>query len=301
MTCFYIPPYVNSRLAKRKPELEGTVHNDAGFRAVRASAILTKSPGAVKVYDARSRTGLPGVRASSDLEQTVRVRQWEEAVIATVGVTDLPNVVVRYGQGYANAFYNGRYLVFGQGDGEIFGDFTTALDVFAHELGHDLVADGPKLTYSGQSGALNEHLADVIGICAAQYLHQDANDWRLGQELFLDGTSSLRDMLNPGTAYSTEMLGDDPQPAHMREYVHTEEDNGGVHINSGIPNRAFALFASRSGVPAHDHPLEIWLAAMAMAGRFTDFTAFARMTVASSGTYQDLVVDSWNQVGVIAS
>lgn len=301
MTCFYIPPYVTERLARHRPDLEGTVHNDAGFRAVRASAIQAKTDGSVRIYDARSGTHLPGTVAKDSLEQTGRVRAFAEASEAVVGGSDFPDVVVRYGRGYANAFYNGRYLVFGQGDGEIFGDFTNALDVFAHERGHDVVGDGPGLVYSGQPGALNEHLADVMGIATAQYRQGDLEDWQLGQELFLDGVSAIRDMMNPGTAYSTEELGDDPQPGHMAGYVYTEEDNGGVHINSGIPNRAFATFCTAEGLRSFEQPLAIWLAAMNMAGSHTDFTAFAKMTVVSAGEYKKGLVDAWASVGISAA
>jgi hypothetical protein len=301
MTCFYIPPYVNERLARHRPDLEGTVHNDAGFRAVRSAAIQAKTPGTVLVYDAGSGTWLPGARAGDDLEQAARVRAFIQASREVIGTGDFPGVVVRYGRGYANAFYNGRYLVFGQGDGEVFGDFTEALDVFAHERGHDVVGDGPGLVYSGQSGALNEHLADVMGIATSQYRQGYTEDWRLGQELFLDGVSALRDMMNPGTAYSTELLGDDPQPGHMSGYVHTTEDSGGVHINSGIPSRAFAVFCAQGGLRSWEEPLRIWLAAMGMAGKHTDFTAFARMTVVSAGEYRKAVVDAWASVGIIAS
>lgn len=301
MTCFYIPPYVNQRLARKRPKLEGTVHNDAGFRAVRSAAIQTKTQGTVLVYDARSGTRLPGVRASDGLEQVGRVRAFTEASEAVVGGGDFPDVVVRYGRGYANAFYNGRYLVFGQGDGEVFGDFTHALDVFAHERGHDVVSDGPGLVYSGQSGALNEHLADVMGIATAQYRQGIMDDWRLGQELFLDGVSALRDMMNPGTAYSTELLGDDPQPGHMMGYVHTDEDNGGVHINSGIPNKAFAVFCTNTGLRSWEEPMAVWLAAMGMAAQHTDFTAFAKMTVLCAGMHKQPLVDAWASVGISAA
>ena len=54
-------------------------------------------------------------------------------------------------------------------------------------------------------------------------------------------------MKDPGTAYNDPVLGKDPQPGHMKDYVTTSSDNGGVHINSGIPNRAFYLIATEIG------------------------------------------------------
>lgn len=300
MTCFYIPPHMMEKVARQRPRLGGTVHDDAGFRAVRQAAIYDKAPGDVTIYDARLKTRLPGVPDRGRTDQAGRVQAYVDTARDVLEVDDFPDVVVRYGQGYANAFFNGKYLVFGTGDGEVFGDFTHALDVFAHEWGHHLVEQGPGMAYQSQPGALNEHLADVVGICTAQYRQQAMDDWRLGQEVFLDGVSAVRDMLHPGTAYASDLLGDDPQPGHLRDYVHTVDDNGGVHINSGIPNRAFATFVSQSGLKSFEQPFQIWGAAMAMASRYTDFTSFAKMTVVCSGQFRRQVIDGWAAVGITA-
>src|SRR4051794_27532448 len=149
---------------------------------------------------------------------------------------------------YDNAFWDGHQMVFGDGDGMLFQRFTIALDVIGHELTHGVTGDEAQLVYMGQSGALNESLSDVFGSLVKQFsLRQTADqaDWLIGAGLLLPSVHgvALRSMKAPGTAFDDPVLGRDEQPAHMDGYVHTAEDNGGVHINSGIPNHAFYLTA----------------------------------------------------------
>jgi Zn-dependent metalloprotease len=139
-------------------------------------------------------------------------------------------------------------MVFGDGDKTIFNRFTVSVDVIGHELTHGVTGSEVNLTYLGQSGALNESVSDVFGSLIKQYvLKQTANeaDWLIGAGLLTFPGQALRSMKAPGTAYDNNMLGKDPQPADMAHYVRTGQDNGGVHINSGIPNRAFYLVAGR--------------------------------------------------------
>jgi Zn-dependent metalloprotease len=205
---------------------------------------------------------------------------------------------VHYGQGYANAFFNGNYLVFGEGDGEVFGDFTRALDIMTHEFGHALVSLGPRLLYQGESGALNEHLADVFGVTVQQWVKQDQHDWRIGEEILVDGASAVRHMLHPGTAYDNAVLGKDPQPDHMDRYRKISADNGGVHLNSGIPNRAFALLCENTQEPSWGRPLAMWRRAMEDLGPRSTFRAMARATWTHSGGLSGAVKEAWAGVGV---
>src|SRR4030066_1456 len=151
---------------------------------------------------------------------------------------------VHYGKDYDNAFWNGQQMVYGDGDGELFNRFTIAIDVIGHELTHGVTQYEAGLGYQGQSGALNESMSDVFGSLVKLYRRrQEARDAYLiiGTGLFtrnVNGTG-IRSMKDPGSAYDDPVLGRDPQPGHMKDYVKTTEDNGGVHINSGIPNRAF--------------------------------------------------------------
>jgi Zn-dependent metalloprotease len=108
---------------------------------------------------------------------------------------------------------------------------------------------------------LNESVSDVFGSLVKQYsLKQTASeaDWLIGAGLLTFKDQALRSMKAPGTAYNNNVLGKDPQPADMQHYVHTAQDNGGVHINSGIPNHAFFLVATALGGNAWVKAGQIW-------------------------------------------
>src|SRR5262249_54278963 len=117
--------------------------------------------------------------------------------------------------------------------------------------------------YIGQPGALNESISDVFGSLVKQYkLKQTADkaDWLIGAGLLGKNVKgkALRSMAEPGTAYDDPVLGKDPQPGNMKDYVQTSEDSGGVHVNSGIPNRAFFLAATKIGGFAWEKAGRIW-------------------------------------------
>src|SRR5260221_5820443 len=166
------------------------------------------------------------------------------------------NGYVHRGKNYNNAFWDGQEMVFGDGDGEIFTDFTASLDVIGHELTHGVTEYTANLEYHNQSGALNESISDVFGSLVKQWkLKQSADkaDWLIGAEVFTPALAgdALRSMKAPGTAYDNDAFGKDPQPDHMKNYQDLPDtddgDNGGVHINSGIPNKAFFLAATGIG------------------------------------------------------
>jgi Zn-dependent metalloprotease len=218
---------------------------------------------------------------------------------------------VHYGRRFPNAFWNGRQLIFGDGDGRIFGPLTRSVDVVGHELMHGVVQHSARLPYTGQAGAISEHLADAFGIMARQYAAGETatqSNWLIGAGLFGPGIQgvAIRSMLIPGTAYDDKWLGRDPQPGHMDDYVDSPEDNGGVHVNSGIPNRAFALAARALGGHAWDILGRIWY--RVMTGKLTPettFLSFARDTVTVAGELyphaprvQDIVAGAWAAVGL---
>jgi Zn-dependent metalloprotease len=218
------------------------------------------------------------------------------------------SLTVHYGKDYDNAFWDGTQLVFGDGDGDIFDRFTKPVDVLGHELTHAVTEHTAGLDYQGQSGALNESVSDVFGSCLKQWLlgqSVDQADWLVGAGLFLPGVQArgLRDMAAPGTAYDDPRLGKDPQGASMDHYVDTQDDNGGVHLNSGIPNRAFYLAATAIGGHSWDGAGRIWYAALTGTdvGPGTDFAGFAAATVAAAGDHADAVGQAWSTVGVTPS
>lgn len=222
---------------------------------------------------------------------------------------------VHFGEAYDNAFWDGERMVFGDGDGEIFRGFTDSLSVIGHELAHGVTEHTAKLRYQGQSGALNEHVSDAFGALVEQYaLGQDAQaaTWLIGEGIFTEAVQgrALRSMLEPGTAYDDDVLGRDPQPGHMRDYIETVEDNGGVHLNSGIPNRAFALAARTLGGFAWEHVGRIWYDALTSGrlGQDATFEQFAAETVRQAerrfgpdSREVEAVRDGWQQVGVPAA
>jgi bacillolysin len=149
---------------------------------------------------------------------------------------------VNFGVGFGNAFWCGNdcirffggsvgQMAYGDGDGTYFGPLAQDLDVVAHELTHAVTENTANLVYEGQSGALNESYSDVMAAMV------DTGDWTIGEDSWTPGApgDALRDLADPGAG---------GQPAVMADYVHTVYDNGGVHINSGIPNHAAYLLAA---------------------------------------------------------
>jgi bacillolysin len=155
------------------------------------------------------------------------------------------NIADDDGNGMDNAYWNGELMGYGNGR-DAFKPLAGALDVGGHEMTHGVVEATARLEYQNQSGALNESFADIFGTMI------DRDDWTLGEDIVKASafpSGALRSLSNPNQGGKN-----DPgyQPKTMSQYVvlkNTEdEDNGGVHVNSGIPNYAFYLFASNANV-----------------------------------------------------
>ena len=160
------------------------------------------------------------------------------------------DAVVHYGDRYDNAFWDGQRMVFGDGDGELFNRFTVALDVIGHELGHGVVETTCQPQLLAAAGRAQRAAWPTCSARSSSSTRKgetaEQADWLIGAGLLTDkveGTggkpAALRSMAAPGTAFDDDVLGKDPQPDHMDKFVETTQDNGGVHINSGIPNKAF--------------------------------------------------------------
>ena len=159
---------------------------------------------------------------------------------------------VHYGQDYVNAFWDGTQLVFGDGDRRVFDRFTKPVDVLGHEFSHGVVQHTAGLVYQGQPGALNESMADVFAACLKQRLLAQTPaqaDWLIGEGLFLPGVkrAPCATWRRPARRTTTRCSAGTRRSGHMDDYVETTDDNGGVHLNSGIPNRAFQLAATAIG------------------------------------------------------
>jgi Zn-dependent metalloprotease len=227
---------------------------------------------------------------------------------------------VHYQKGYDNAFWDGKQMVYGDGDEDLpvaerlFNRFTSALDVIGHELTHGVTQYEANLAYWDQSGALNESLSDVFGSLVKQYQRNQTasqSDWIIGEGLFTPNVNGvgIRSMKAPGTAYNDPVLGRDPQPANMKDYVRTVEDNGGVHINSGIPNYAFYVTAIEIGGYAWEKAGRIWYKTLTdkLQERST-FQQACDLTYEAAGELfgtnsleQQAVKKGWAEAGIIVS
>lgn len=203
---------------------------------------------------------------------------------------------VHYSRNYVNAFWNGSQMVYGDGDGVEALALSGALDVVAHEMTHAVDSFEANLTYSNQSGALNESISDCFGTFVEYYAQADKFDWLCGEDVWTPATAgdALRSLSDP-TLYG--------QPAHMSNYVNTTSDNGGVHTNSGIPNKACYLVASSIGIEKTE---QIYY--RALANYFTSSTNFSAAKAALARAAADLygagsaevtaVNDAFTAVGV---
>jgi Zn-dependent metalloprotease len=338
VVCGVIPPHILKRVAgqtnsEASENARATLEHMSELATGRAHTLLPLDEGAAprderrRVYDAGHRFELPGepVISSGELrtEDVDALEAWYGSGVtydffervfgrrSIDGQGMCLDSTVHYGTAFENALWNGRQMVYGDGDGRIFGRFTASVDVIAHELTHGITQHTAALGYSGQTGALNEHISDVFGIMVRQYtLGQSAeeSDWLIGAHLFgpaADGCA-VRSLALPGSAYDHPVLGCDPQPSHMLDYVYTSEDHGGVHINSGILNHGFYLAAMAVGGKTWEVLGRIWYAVLT--GRLkpkSDFADFTRATIHVAGELyghgsrvQRRIVAAWTDVGL---
>ncbi|MET1007162.1 MAG: M4 family metallopeptidase [Propionibacteriaceae bacterium] len=297
-----------------------------GRRSSRARTVAPEANKTRHIHDAKQGTDLPGdlvrdegadptgdvtvdeaydyMGATWDFYSAIFERNsWDDAGGDLIGT-------VHFDVDYNNAFWDGEQMVYGDGDGIIFNRFTISVDVIGHELTHGVTQAESGLVYENQSGALNESVSDVFGSLVKQYLASetaDAADWLIGEGLFTEAVNgvALRSMSAPGTAYDDPVIGTDPQPAHMDDYVETTDDNGGVHINSGITNRAFYLFATALGGYAWERAGRVWYATCTDPDLPSDvtFQGFADLTAKHAGALfsqveVDALVSAWSEVGI---
>lgn len=342
-----IPPYVLESIAEngtpaQQAAAEASLVVSAEIREERAeappaaAAPPSATPAAKErvVYNANNGTTLPGTPVRREGDPPTGDAAVDEAYDGSGETYDLFDQVygrqsmdgnnmrldstVHYRVGYDNAFWNGKQMVYGDGDENLpeserlFNRFTKSLDVIGHELTHGVTQFTANLAYVGQSGAMNESFSDVFGslvVQRAQNQTATAASWLIGAELFTANVSGvgLRSMKAPGTAYDDPVIGKDPQPAHMDDYVNTTQDNGGVHINSGIPNHAFYRVAADLGGNAWDDAGMIWYRTLTD-GRLSSQASFqqaAELTFVIAGelhgtgsTQQTAVVNGWRAVGI---
>lgn len=336
--CCILPPHMLDHIMQhgdgdqRNWALETLIASEQfrGRRAVVGNISFAVSPGQKRrtIYDAKNSTDLPGTLVRGEGDQPSTDVAINEAYDGSGATYDLYHDIyernsiddrglrldstVHYDIRYDNAFWNGDQMVYGDGDGTLFNRFTIAIDVIGHELTHGITQYEAALIYRNESGALNESFSDVFGSLVKQRtLNQTADqaDWLIGEGLLASGVQgvALRSMKAPGTAYDDPVLGKDPQPANYKNLYRGTSDNGGVHINSGIPNRAFYLAATAIGGYAWEKAGKIWYITLRDVLRSrSNFKNAANATIAVAGNLygqdsneQKAVRSAWKQVGVI--
>ena len=221
---------------------------------------------------------------------------------------------VHFAQNFANAFWDGTGMVYGDGDGIQLKLTTKGYDVIAHELTHGVTEHESGLEYHDQPGAMNESLSDIFAAFAEHVSFPHAtNNWFVGEKVagILLGTK-LRDMADPSSVPLAA------QPDNMTKYNATTEDNGGVHINSGIPNNAAYLMTMggtnktskivvSNGI-GWEKAEQLWYrAATEYLGATSDFKAAAQATLTAAAdlgypeTTKAAVECAWIAVGVITT
>lgn len=286
-----IPPYMLKEIARKgtagqkERALRSLMVSEKirGMREAFGQFWVATSAGAkcIRVYNAKNTRDLPGSPVSSPAKS--KDAAIKEAYKGASMTYDLFSSVyerdsiddkgmciestVHFDKDYSNAFWDGRQMVYGDGDGELFNRFTKSIDVIGHELTHGITEYEAGLAYANQPGALNESMSDVFGSLVKQKAKKqtaEKADWLIGEGLFTKKVHgvAIRSMKDPGTAYDDPVLGKDPQPGHMKDYIKTDDDNGGVHLNSGIPNRAFYLTAVGIGGFAYEKAGMIWYIAL---------------------------------------
>lgn len=301
-------PATRARVRSRKKSGRPRPH-----RVVRNARNQEVIPGEVVRREGDPATGDPAVDETYDALGAAHGFLWNAFGRDSIDGKGLPlEATVHYGKSFANAFWDGKRLVLGDGDGDIFNRFTST-DVVAKELMNGLVQAECGLTYWGQAGALYNTLAVVFALLVKQHaLAQTAGqaDWVLGTALLsprVNGRGILS-LAAPGTAYNDPRMGRDPQPDHMRDYVQTTEDNGGIHINSGIAGHAFYRLAIALGGHAWERAGRIWYDAMRDRRLKADaqFADFARLTLSHArrlfgdkSPEVEATRESWRRVGVV--
>ncbi len=334
---FIVPPHIQKEIIRNgtAAEREAMLHQLSVSEMLRGGRQAFAGPAAAvpagrrrrAVYDAGGSEQLPGLLVREEGGRASRNRAVNEAYSASGRMYDFMAKVygrssidgrgmrldasVHFGVRYDNAFWNGSQMVYGDGDGMVFNRFTRAIDVVGHELTHGITQNEAGLQYRDQPGALNESFSDVFGSLLKQWVKKQTAaqaDWIIGEGLFTRRikAAGLRSMKAPGTAYDDPLIGRDPQPAHMKDYYRGADDNGGVHINSGIPNHAFYLAAVAIGGNAWEKAGRVWYVALCdRLRRGSSFADTARITVAVAGELfgrggkaQAAVQSAWKQVGV---
>ncbi|MGC2236026.1 MAG: M4 family metallopeptidase [Pyrinomonadaceae bacterium] len=344
-TCFIIPPQVLEKFAKDKDltDQQRQYFADAAkleqeWRRARTataklatmslsllptavSAVAAAATPSVVVFDCQHGTTLPGVpvinpgsstdgSAKRTFNETTQVVNFYKTIFGrnsldNAGMTLLSSI--HFSVNYNNAGWTGTQMKYGDGDGNIFIDFTKSNDVIGHELAHGVTQFTSGFAYINESGGLNESMSDVFGSMFRQWrANQTVStaDWLIGKEIMGPGARSrgftcLRDMANPAATHCLS-----PQPTKFSQY-HNGMD---PHDSSGIPNFAFYKAAKAIGGKSWEKTGKIWYQALAGFAPSPNMKmkTFADRTRKLAGTMfpadasiKTAVDNAWKAVGIL--
>jgi len=277
----------------------------------------------IKIYNALNLSELPGVlilwkKSKLNKQSDPAILEvWKYTEKYATFLKDILNIQsldgkgkclissVHVGKKLCNAFWNGYLMVYGDGNPDKYlQPFYKDPMIVYHELSHGLIQFNFPLKYIGESGAINEHVADVISVVAHHYLENNLpkeGRWDPGSMIIIKKNMSLRTF--DGTkAYNYKELGVDEQVKHSKDFYSGEDDKGGVHINSGILNHVFYLFCMELNEVIWKKPLNIWLGALMGIREDCNFEEFVGRLASScdklySAKELDILIGSFLKVG----
>jgi len=311
--CFIVPPDVLKRYSRdasldpaTRKSLQDTyaeterlrglreAHRIAATRDANRFEVATAHVPQQHLFDCQHRKSLPGRTVATPtagfkttFDTTAKVVEFYKTVLGRNSVDNKGYDLVsslHYAKNYDNAFWDGRQMVYGDGDGKLFGEMYLSPDVIGHELTHGVTQYESALRYEGESGALNESISDVFGTVFNQWLNHwnvtEARGWLVGAGIMAapaqaKGYSCLRDMVAPSAKHCLS-----PQPDRYSQIDPTAD----VHDNSGVPNKAFAMFARMIGGQAWTTAIKVWYDTCTNRALRADatFGEFAALTVAAA-------------------
>lgn len=323
--CFIIPPHLEDQRTKDVSE---------EVRRRRKGALIFKNSIARKphklnlddqdIFSAQHTMRLPGWKVA-DTEQEADQNKnkqvdncWDNTKAVLAYYKDVLNFdlkskldgqvvsTIDFGDEYNNAFFNGDQMVYGNGDNVMFENFSNDISVICHELGHGVVDHTTPLEYAGMSGALNESYADIFAICFMHYSAKKSfdqltdKDWMIGEKCTVGG-GALRSFTDTPARSPDSPLGPDTDPRTMANFYAGDDDEGGVHINSGIINHVFYLFCKAVGGNTWETPLKLWFSVLSekLIKNDCTFSEFCQAVYSKAdATCKPLVKSAFGQVGL---
>ena len=285
-----------------------------GGRPVRAAGANAEGD-CLRLQEHQTLPGTPVSKASKDptakrtFVETAAVAKFYKKIfgrnsIDNAGMTLMSSI--HFGTRFNNAMWDGFQMIYGDGDGQLFVDFTKSNDVIAHELTHGVTQHTLQLAYSGDAGGLNESMSDCFGSMFRQWRAgqgTNAADWLIGASIIgpaakARGFKCLRNMSNPADPSALA-----PQPTHYSQLTPGMDP----HYTSGPPNLAFYTACTNLGGNSWAEIGQVWYGVLANSGidpamTMPKFAGRARQLAAQMYPAQPAVaaaVDAgWTQVGL---